>query len=60
MWEKKIKPLAEKIHNDVFRQFSELIDKGKLTPEEANYRHWHEVWSRVAKEVGLDYGREEW
>jgi hypothetical protein len=60
MWEKKIKPLAEKIHNDVFRQFSELINKGKLTPEEANYRHWHEVWSRVAKEVGLDYGREEW
>lgn len=60
MWKKKIKPLAEKIHNDVFRQFSELINKGKLTPEEANYRHWHEVWSRVAKEVGLDYGREEW
>jgi hypothetical protein len=60
MWKKKIKPLAEKIHNDVFQQFSELIDKGKLTPEEANYRHWHEVWSRVAKEVGLDYGREEW
>ncbi len=60
IWKKKIKPLAEKIHNDVFRQFSELINKGKLTPEEANYRHWHEVWSRVAKEVGLDYGREEW
>ena len=60
MWKKKIKPLAEKIHNDVFQQFSELIDKGELTPEEANYRHWHEVWSRVAKEVGLDYGREEW
>lgn len=60
MWEKKIKPLAEKINNDVFQQFSELINKGKLTIEEANYRHWHEVWSRVAKEVGLDYGREEW
>ena len=60
MWKKKIKPLAEKIHNDVFQQFSELIDKGELTPEEADYRHWHEVWSRVAKEVGLDYGREEW
>jgi len=60
MWEKKIKPLAEKIHNDVFQQFSELVDKGELTPEEASYRHWHEVWSRVAKEVGLDYGREEW
>jgi len=60
MWEKKIKPLAEKINNDVFQRFSELINKGKLTPEEANYRHWHEVWGRVAKEVGLDYGREEW
>ena len=60
MWEKKIKPLAEKINNDVFQQFSELINKGELTVEEANYRHWHEVWSRVAKEVGLDYGREEW
>ncbi len=60
MWEKKIKPLVEKIDNDVFQLFSELINKGKLTPEEANYRHWHEVWGRVAKEVGLDYGREEW
>jgi len=60
MWKKKIKPLAEKIDNDVFQRFSELINKGELTPEEANYRHWHEVWSRVAKEVGLDYGREEW
>ncbi len=60
MWKKKIKPLAEKIHNEVFQRFSELINKGELTPEEANYRHWHEVWSRVAKEVGLDYGREEW
>jgi NAD+--asparagine ADP-ribosyltransferase len=60
MWEKKIKPLAEKVHNEVFQRLSELINKGKLTIEEANYRHWHEVWSRVAKEVGLDYGREEW
>jgi hypothetical protein len=60
MWEKKIKPLVEIIDNEVFHQFSWLINKGKLTPEEANYRHWHEVWSRVAREVGLDYGREEW
>lgn len=60
LWEKTIKPLAEKHHNDVFQEFTVLIRKGEMTPEEANLRHWHEVWSRVAREVGLDYGREEW
>lgn len=60
MWDKKIKPLAEKIADDVFQLFSMLIRQGKLSPEEATSRHWHEVWSRVTMEVGLDYGREEW
>jgi hypothetical protein len=59
-WEKIIRPLAERYHNEVYQKFITAIRRGQITPEEANRRHWHEVWSRVAKETGLDYGREEW
>lgn len=60
LWENVVEPLARRAHEEVYRMFTDLIRHGKLTPEEANARQWHEVWSRVTREVGLDYGREEW
>lgn len=60
LWENVVEPLARRVHEEVYGMFIALIRQGKLTPEEADARHWHEVWSRVTREVGLDYGREEW
>ena len=59
-WIKTIKPLMDKHDKKVFQEFTALIRSGKITPEEGNLKHWHEVWSRVAKEAGLNYGREKW
>jgi hypothetical protein len=33
------------------------IHVGRITKAEANKRHWHEVWTRVAQHVGLHYTR---
>jgi hypothetical protein len=31
------------------------IQGGRLSKTEANSRHWHEVWTQVAQQVGLHY-----
>lgn len=54
----EIENLAEQYNKETRREFWDLIDRGKLTPQEASFSHWHKVWTKVAKEVGLDYGRE--
>ncbi len=59
-WSNTLKPLVEKHDKNVYKETVEQIRKGKITVDKANLRHWHEVWSRVAKEAGLDYGREKW
>jgi hypothetical protein len=33
------------------------IQDGGLSKAEANRRHWHEVWTQVARQVGLHYRR---
>jgi NAD+--asparagine ADP-ribosyltransferase len=59
-WNDTLRLLAEKHNRNVQREFTEKIRKGEITVDRANLEHWHEVWSRVAKEAGLDYGREKW
>ena len=59
-WNDTLRLLAEKHNRNVQREFTEKIRKGEITVDEANLEHWHEVWSRVAKEAKLEYGREKW
>jgi hypothetical protein len=33
------------------------IEVGRLSKPEANKRHWHEVWTQVARQVGSRYRR---
>ncbi len=40
------------------QNFNSSIREGKMTIEEANKNHWHEVWTKVAKETnGFEYER---
>jgi len=59
-WEKAIKPAMEKHYEDVYKEFLKAIQEGRMTVDQANLEHWHEVWRRVSDELGLDYGRESW
>lgn len=59
-WNNTLKLLAEKHDKNVYKETVEQTRKGKITVDKANLEHWHEVWSRVAKEAGLNYGREKW
>jgi len=60
LWEDIIEPLLEKVEEEVFNELIRLLIKGQLTIKDIEFRYWHEVWNRIAEEVGLDYGCEEW
>lgn len=60
LWNDTMRPIVEKHNKNVRIEFTEKIRKGKITMDKANLEHWHEVWSRFAKEAGIDYGREKW
>jgi len=49
--------VAQQVHNEVYQELLDEILAGKLTPEEADFMHWHIVWSRVSKKVGFIYKR---
>lgn len=59
IWDKSIKPVFEQQNKDVRREFEEAISKGTMSWEDAEALHFHEVWSRVAKIIGLNYNRKE-
>ena len=40
--------------------FSQAIQSGNMSHQEAAFEHWHEVWTRVARATGLVYERTEW
>lgn len=55
-WNEYIKPNYENISEDVKTEFLEKIASGEMSYDGANALHWHEVWSRVFKNVDiLDY-----
>lgn len=58
-WRKKIEPSIAR-HEDAIRsEFWQAIRAGRMTPEQAGAQHYHELWTRVSGELGLDYTREE-
>lgn len=40
---------------EVEERLSAQVRSGRLSSTEANLRHWHEVWTQVAEQVGLHY-----
>lgn len=56
LWKDKIRN-AYMLHNaEVRRDFMSRINKGKLSIQDAELLHFHEVWTRTAKDIlGLDY-----
>ena len=58
-WITTVEPLFELVTDTVLSEFDNAIDAGQMTEEEANVRHYHEIWLRVSQQLGLDYRREE-
>ncbi len=52
-----IRPSAEKHWKDLRTEFVPLVTSGKMTQKEAAYEMLHQLWVRVANELGLDYQR---
>ncbi|MDQ3931001.1 MAG: hypothetical protein M3328_17885 [Chloroflexota bacterium] len=57
-WLSKMLPEVRKQRIIIEKEFNLLIARGKMTPEEASARFWHELWTRVAPMFGLQYSRE--
>ncbi len=53
----KLIPEYRKQDHAVRLDFLTGIVDGRMTPEEAEVQHFHEVWTRVAKSLSLDYTR---
>ena len=57
-WTEEIEPSMKNNDRIVREQFNQAIDAGKLTIPDAELTHWHEVWSRVVKDIrGYEYIR---
>lgn len=59
-WENTIQPAVDRHNNEIRAEFTQKIRSGEMTVDKANKLHWHEVWTRVARELGLDYTKESW
>lgn len=57
-WQQVVAPSFVRHEADVRREFFQAIGNGTMTRAEAEALHFHEIWSRVAGELGLDYRRE--
>ena len=58
-WEAALKPVFVRHEADVQREFRLRVQQRRMSWEEAGAEDMHEIWSRVATEVGLTYGREQ-
>jgi hypothetical protein len=56
----RVMPSVTRRYAEVKQELQELIDGRIIDPEEAEPRHWHQVWLRVAEDVGLIYTRTYW
>lgn len=48
------------IENGVKSEFWDAINSNRMSVDQAQERHWHEVWTRAAKQLGFRYERSEW
>lgn len=51
----KISGIEDSIRSEMW----DKINSGKLTPDAASAMHFHELWTRAAKQLGFKYSREE-
>ena len=58
-WDALLEPSYAQHEADVRRYFRLLIARKQATAEEAGTETAHEVWTRIAAEWGLTYGREQ-
>jgi len=56
----KVGPAFREAEAYVHRRFLRLVNNGKMISAEAEARHFHEIWKRVAKKTGLVYNRVKW
>jgi hypothetical protein len=58
-YETTLKPIIERMEAKVNQEFTAAIRAGKITIPEAESRHFHELWTRVAAKAGLIYTKED-
>lgn len=58
LWQTTIKPAYDRHQQGVRAEFQQAIVARTMTLAEAEARHYHEVWTLVARDLGLDYRRE--
>lgn len=58
-WRKTIPDSYKKHYDTVLPDLVHQVRAGRITQAEANARLYHEVWSRVSKELGISYGYED-
>jgi len=58
-WDALLKPSDAQHEADVHRYFRLLLARKQATAEEAGTETAHEIWTRIAAEWGLAYGREQ-
>ena len=58
-WEATLGPLCARHVIIVRHDLSQAVSRRQMTPEAASTRHWHEIWTRVARDAGLVYGQEQ-
>ncbi len=57
-WQQVIYPVFRQHDLQVGLDFWQAIGNGAMTRAQAEAQHYHEVWTRVARDLGLDYRRE--
>ena len=50
-------PALQRIGPVVQRELERMILARQITPDEANFRLWHDIWTRVSREIGVHYTR---
>jgi hypothetical protein len=58
-WEDVLKPVYTRCEAEIKRQFRLCVLRRQMSWEEAGAEEMHEIWSRVAAELGLTYAREQ-
>lgn len=56
-WRNTLEPTFRKHEAEVRLEFGRKILSKELSIPKAEANHWHEIWKRVSKELGLNYTR---
>jgi NAD+--asparagine ADP-ribosyltransferase len=55
----RVKSQIGALDSMVKQKFLREINTGKMTIQQAEADHWHEVWTEASKRIGFEYSREE-